>query len=245
MRIVIIIAILIGYLTVFAGDFRLEIYNAYISGDMDQWKLVMDKMEREWNSNKDSELLFDLTEAYYGYIAWCISVKKRDMAREFLVKAEKNIELLLASNPSWPDVYSIKGALYGLRVGLEPLKAPVYGKKSVENNNRAIELGPSGPRGWMERANIEFYKPAIFGGSKNRAVPLYEKAVRLFEANRELMKKNWIYLNCLAGLANAYAETGAIRQADQVYRRILIIEPGFKWIKEDVYPNFKTRYPDV
>ncbi|MBN1131571.1 MAG: hypothetical protein JXR52_08280 [Bacteroidales bacterium] len=245
MRTAVIILWLIGTLTVKAGDFRLEIYQAYISSDMDRWASAIRSMEREWERSGDHLLLYDLTEAQYGYIAWCISVKKRAEAEQYLRKAEANIETLLAHDPDLSKVYALKGALYGFRVGLEPLKAPFYGRKSVDWNGRAIELDPQDPQGWMERANIEFYKPAVFGGSKQRAVPLYEKAVGLYEANRASTEKSWIYLNCLSALANAYAETGSIRKADSLYRRILGIEPDFKWIKEEVYPEFRKNHPGV
>ena len=120
----------------------------------------------------------------------------------------------------------------------------MYGRRSEELNEYAIELDSLNPQCWLEKANIEYYKPAIFGGSKLRAVPLYEKAVLLYESNPELTDSYWIYLNCVTALANAYAETGQFRQADHLYRRILRMEPDFKWIKEEVYPAFKKKHPE-
>ena len=228
-----------------AQDFGREIYDAYINSEMDRWKSVMVRMESEWKQKKDPELLYELTESQYGYIAYCISVKKKNEAKTYLEKAEKNIELLLVYDNSWSDVYALQGALFGFRVGMEPLKAPVYGKKSQECNDRALELSPNNPQGWMERANIEFYKPAIFGGSKQRSVPLYEKAVRLYEDDAELIKHNWMYLNCLSALANACAETDRLKQADHLYRQILKLEPDFKWIRDEVYPAFKKKHPGI
>ena len=97
----------------------------------------------------------------------------------------------------------------------------------------------------LEKANMEYYRPVVFGGSKIRAVPHYEKAVALYEADQAMIKNYWMYLNALAALANAYAETGNLRKADHMYQRILIIEPGFKWIREEVYPAFKKKHPDI
>jgi len=102
----------------------------------------------------------------------------------------------------------------------------------------AIGLGPDEPQAWMEKANIAFYTPAILGGSKKRAVPLYEKAVRLFELTPERTRQNWIYLNCLAGLGIAYEKAGQIRDADVVYRKLLELEPSFSWVRDDLYPQF-------
>ena len=229
----------------YTKDFGVEIYEAYISSDMDKWESIMEVMEAEWKAKNDPKLLYDLTEAQYGFIGYCIAEKRKKEAKGYIEKAENNISLLKVFDDSLSGVYSLHGALFGLRISLEPLKAPTYGKRSEEMNEYAIALDPLDPQAWMEKANIEFYKPKIFGGSKARAVPLYEKAVFLFESNQELVLSNWIYLNCITALANAYSETGQYRQADHLYKRILRMEPDFKWIKDDVYPAFKEKHPEI
>ena len=148
------------------------------------------------------------------------------------------LDRLLNYNNRNARVYSLKGAFYGLRVGLKPFKAPVYGKKAEEAVKKAIELGPEEPQAWMEKANGEFYKPELFGGSKERSVHFYEKAVKLFESTPGRTQENWLYLNCLAGLGRAYEETGQLIQAGGVYRKLLELEPTFSWIRDDIYPHY-------
>ena len=107
---------------------------------------------------------------------------------------------------------------------------------------KAIDLGPNEPQAWMGKANIDFYTPAILGGSKRRAVLLYEKAVRLYESSPERIQQNWVYLNCLAGLGIAYEKTGQIKGADAVYRKLLKLEPSFLWVRDDLYPQFQEKH---
>jgi len=229
-------------LAVSGQEYTSRIYQAYVTSRMDRWKAVMDEMERAYNSTGDRAMLYPLAEAEYGYIAYCISEDRKREARQLLEKAEKHVEMLLKADRYNPKAYGLRGAFYGFRVGLEPLKAPIYGRKSVEANEKAIELGPQEPQVWLEKANIEFYKPAIFGGSKKRAVPLYEKAVRLFEASPGRTKNSWIYLNSLAALATAYEETGETGEAGRVYRKLLQLEPSFIWIRDEVYPEFLEKH---
>ena len=224
-------------------DYTARIYRAYVNSRMDHWKEVMDEMENRYRNSRDHALLYQLTEAQYGYIGYLIGEGDKRDAKELLEKAEENVEILLGSDRNNPKIYSLQGAFYGFRVGLEPIKAPIYGRKSADANEMAIDLGPDEPRAWLEKANIEFYKPAIFGGSKQRAVPLYEKAVRLFEVTPGHTKNSWIYLNALVALGTAYEETGAISQADRVYRKVLELEPSFVWIRDEVYPEFKKSHP--
>ncbi len=224
-----------------AAGSQSEIYHAYISSNMDLWKASMIRMEMQYKASKNPAVLYQLTEAEYGYIAFCLTGKHKKEAKEWLSKAEKNIEVLLSRDPEDPKLYSMKGALIGYAVALNPVKAPVLGGRSTDASDRAIELGPGEPRVWMERANMEFYKPAILGGSVHEAVKLYEKAVKLFEASPDRISENWLYLNCMANLGLAYEKTDRMDDAGRVYRKLLRLEPSFAWVKDDLYPRYKEK----
>jgi tetratricopeptide (TPR) repeat protein len=221
--------------------FQNEIYKAYISSRMDLWKEAMVKMEIRYRATGDHGLLCSLTEAQYGYIAHCLSENRRDEARGWLDKAEDNIGLLLEKNPNSSRAYSIRGALYGYRLLLEPLKAPALGRRSMNANETALKLGPGEPWGWMEKGNMEFYKPAVLGGSAKQAIPHYKKAVELFEALPGQTSGNWLYLNCLVNLGLAYEKNGQIVEAGKVYEKILAHEPSFSWVRDDLYPDCRKK----
>lgn len=235
----IFLALLIAFsAATLAQTYQARIYEAYLLGRMDRWKETMDRMEQQMENSNDLSLMYELTEAQYGYIGYCLSMKRKKEAEAILDKAERQVERLLAAEGDNPRVYSLQGAFYGFRIQLQPVRAPFFGRKSEEANRKALELGPEEPQAWMERGNIAYYKPAIFGGSKDEAVPYYEKAVRLFESTPGRTTQNWVYLNCLAGLAMAYEETGAPEKAGNVYRKLLRMEPGFKWIRDELYPRY-------
>jgi tetratricopeptide (TPR) repeat protein len=223
-------------------DFQKQIYDAYLRGRMDLWKETMDQMARKAAESDDPSLLYDLTEVEYGYIGYCLSMKQKKEAEKVLEEAEKRAKYLLDKQVYQARVYSLIGAFYGFRVSLQPIRAPYFGKKSEEANQMALKLDQEEPQAWMERGNIAFYKPAIFGGSKSEAVPFYEKAVRLYEANPERTRQNWVYLNCLAGLGIAYEETGQAEKAGQLYERILRMEPKFKWVNDELYPEYLEKH---
>jgi tetratricopeptide (TPR) repeat protein len=233
-----IACLLLCSIGVLAQDYQGRIYDAYVQGRMDLWKEAMDQMERQVERAYNYSLMYDLTEIQYGYIAYCLSMKRKKEAEDVLSRAEKQIELLLEQKGDNPRVYSLMGAFYGFRVQMQPLRAPYYGKKSEEANKKALELGPEEPQAWMEKGNIAYYKPAIFGGSKTDAVPIYEKAVKLYEASPERTRQNWIYLNLLAGLGIAYEETGQSGKAGVLYKKLLQMEPGFKWVRDELYPQY-------
>ena len=237
------LCLLLSLLAVNAQDYRPAIYQAYMTEKMDSWKGLMDQMEQEFSQTSDPALLYDLLEAEYGYTGWLVSVKRKKEAEELLKSAERHMALLSELGLDNARVYSLKGAFYGFQIMLEPTRAPKLGRLSMEANEKALNLDPEEPQVWLERANMDYYRPVVFGGSKRRAVPSYEKAVELFELSPGRTRENWVYMNCLAGLGIAYENTRKFSEAGKVYRKILELEPSFKWVKEELYPKFQEKHP--
>lgn len=217
-------------------------YKAYVSNQMDSWKAEMDKLDEEVQAESSMDVVFELTIAQYGYIAWCMAVDQKKQAREYVIKARDNAERMLAYDSKWGRAHATRGAIYGFEAGQAPYKAIVLGGRAIREVNMAMLLDPDNPYIWMEKGNIDLYKPSIFGGNKNDAVRYYLKAIELFEEDAENLKENWLYLNTLIGLAEAYRRTGRIKRADKTYRKILEIEPAFNWIRDEKYPAFRKKY---
>jgi len=243
MKYIFTICMLLSLTSVKAQDYRSAIYQAYLLEEMDKWKELMEQMEEEYSRNSDAGLLYDLLEAEYGYMGWLVSGKQKKEVKELLEHAEKHMALLEEQGLDNARVYSLKGAFYGFQIMLDPLKAPSLGKASMNANEKAMSLDPEEPQVWLEKANMDYYRPAVFGGSKRRAVPSYEKAVELFESSLQRTTENWVYLNCLAGLGIAYENTRKNSEAGEVYRKLLKLEPSFKWVKEELYPDFREKHP--
>ncbi len=234
--------LLLAWIPGFSQGFEERIYEAYISGEMADWQRAMGEMEQVWESTGSHELLYDLVVAQYGYIAWLISQEKDKEAREYVKQAEEYLEILLERSPGNARAHAMLGAIYGYKIGLNAYKAVVFGKKSFSENKLALELDPDDPQVWMEKGNIEFYKPAIFGSSSVEAAKIYEKSVKLYEADSQGLKHNWLYLNTLRSLADAYIASEMYRKADGVYQKMLRVEPRLKWMREEIYPAFLKKY---
>jgi tetratricopeptide (TPR) repeat protein len=214
---------------------RAEIYSAYISGDMAQWKSVIDRMEA--SKSRNNAFLLELVNYQYGYIAWAIGVKQNSEARRYLNLAEANLALLERNRYKLSMVNAYKSAFYGYRIGLNVLQAPFIGPKSVESANLAMELDPSNPFGYIQYGNSQYYMPAMFGGSKEEAIKYYLKAEELMVKDAEYAEKNWNYLNLLTILAQAFSETGNLASSKDYYDKILKIEPDYNWVKDQLYKD--------
>jgi tetratricopeptide (TPR) repeat protein len=180
----------------------------------------------------DSKKLYDVALAHYGFIGYCLGRDEKSRARPYLEKAENLAIELLARSPDDPRFLALRGALYGFRMGYQPQKMMVLGPKSMKIIGRAEELGPEIPQVWIESGNKDWHMPAAFGGSRERAIQEYKKAIQLMEKDPAFTKNNWYYLNVHMILASWYESRNMTFFAHEIYRKLLTIEPRFNWAKE-------------
>ncbi|MDR0661469.1 MAG: tetratricopeptide repeat protein [Prevotellaceae bacterium] len=60
-------------------------------------------------------------------------------------------------------------------------RTSTYGPKAAQLLTEAIKLNPNNPRAYLLLGQNLFYTPATFGGGKDKAKPILEKSVQLFE----------------------------------------------------------------
>ena len=202
--------------------------------------IAIDEMEIQ--QKKSDEILLELINYQYGYIAWCLGNDEKKQAKEYLKLAENNLDKLDKTSlyPSYVDAY--KSAFYGYSIGLNKLKAPFAGPKSINAAKKSMEENPNNPFGFIQYANAQFYMPPIFGGSKTEALEYYKQAQTIMEKDPVVLKNDWNYLSLLTNMAEAYTEIKEYDKAEAYYKNILKVEPNFLWGKNELYPNFiKTR----
>lgn len=217
------------------ADYKSEIYSAYINNRMYQWKSIIDRM----NSLpvKSDELLLELVDYQYGYIGYCLGFEKKEEARTYLNSAQKNLNILENNKDYLSVINAYKSAFYGFRIGLNPITAPVNGLKSIDCAKNAIKLDPGHYLGYVQQGNIQFYMPSTFGGSKKEALQHYLKARELLEKEPGFITGNWNYLSLLVVIGQTYTYLKDYSSAQKVYEFILRTEPGFTYIRDDLYPK--------
>lgn len=223
-------------LSTLSAQYKQDIYNAYITNNMEVWKATVDEMEAK--EKKSDELLLELINYQYGYIGWSLGNNEKKQAKEYLKLAEDNLKRLEKTSlyPSYVDAY--KSAFYGYTIGLNKLKAPFVGPKSINAAKKSMEENPNNPYGYIQYANAQFYMPPVFGGSKTEALEYYKQAQTIMEKDPVDMKNDWNYLSLLTNMAEAYTEIKEYKKAEQYFKYILKIEPNFFWVKNELYPNF-------
>lgn len=219
-----------------SAQYKQDVYNAFINSNMDAWKILIDELERK--QDKSDAFLLELINYQYGYIGFCMENDDKKQAKEYLKLAENNLEKLEKSSlyPSYVQAY--KSAFYGFSVGLNKLKAPFVGPKSIDAAKQSMEQNPSNPLGYIQYANAQYYMPPLFGGSKEEAIEYYKKAQTIMESDSIMINKDWNYLHLLTNIATSYTEINEYDKAEKYYQLILKIEPNYLWVKNKLYPTF-------
>ncbi len=133
--------------------------------------------------------------AYY-YAAYCnataglmagsggdMMAAKADKTDPYADKADKQIkkaEELMKNNS---EIFVIKKMIATLRMMGDPMnRYMTYGPEAQAMLDEAKKLDPNNPRVYLLEGQDKYYTPEQFGGSKDEAKTLFEKASGLFDA---------------------------------------------------------------
>lgn len=210
-------------------------YSTFISGDMPKWEKNIQTLETS-NNIKTIEQKLELINYYYGYIGYLIGQKKYTQTKELTERGEKLIEEVLRQSPKNATAYSFRGIFQAYNIVLYKYKIIWLAYQCKWNVNKALELDPQNIQALIDEGNILFYAPKFYGGDKKKALSYYLKAAEILEKKRDI-SQNWIYINLLSVIAEAYEKTDNLQEAKLTYEKILRIEPNVTWVKNKMYPK--------
>lgn len=217
--------------------YEISLYKFFVENKLNKWEELIRQMEIEYNKTEDEDFLYKLTYAQYGYIGYCIAQSKIETGKAVHRAAEKNIKKLIDESPSKAELYALKGALKAYAIEFDKINMIKHGLASMEWINKAYEKDKQNPLVLMEKGNMTYYIPSFLGGGIDNAIEYHETSIHLFENNLEKLEYNWIYLLVAANLGRWHEENNNIRQAKEVYEKILDHEPNYKWVKDELYPG--------
>lgn len=221
------------------SPFKQQVYEAYISGKMEGWKIAIDNMEKQ--KKNEPEYLSELINYQYGYVAWCLGNDKNNEAKHYLSLLDKNLEKLNALSGETAEYHAYTAAAYGFKIGLSTWRAPFFGPKSMNHAELALEKNPRNFQANMETGNIWNHMPAMFGGSHEKALKYYTTALEIIENEpAEIRKHNWNYLNLLTIVGQIHRDAGNRGTAKNYFEQALQIEPRFVWVKAELLPSLET-----
>jgi tetratricopeptide (TPR) repeat protein len=221
------------------SDYNQRLYQAYVKNEFPLWKDIIEEMDQEYEMSKDKDLLYDLCFAWYGYIGYLLNEEENKKAKKELKKAEDRAEELEALFSGRHDVLALRGALLGYRIVISKFSALYLSRRALKYIHTAYDSADTCFNCNTEMGSRYYYVPRFLGGSKQKAIPYYEKAVELLESSSLKADRSWLYINGVLMLANAYKETDRLDLACPLWKELLEYEPGAQWIRDKLYVKCK------
>lgn len=125
----------------------------------------------------------------YYYAAFCNIMKGFNDAKvnkdEVATKAEEILEKAEALEPKNSEIFVLKNMASTLHMLVDPqARYMQYGPKGGQYLATAMQLDPNNPRAYLMQGQGVFGMPVQFGGGKEKAKPLFEKSVALFQTQK-------------------------------------------------------------
>ncbi len=218
----------------FAQNDGYSIYKAYVDKDMDLWQNVIN--ERRAKENPSVDYLQETLNFEYGFVAWSLSKsdKSDGISQKYLDYANADLKKYESMNGAIRSrVAAYRSAFLAYEMKLHPFMATFIGVKCIKLSKEAVEVDSCDYFAYIQRGNVLYYLPQALGGSKDQAIKSYEKARKIMQKNFDLnARNNWLYLNLLLTLANAYKEKHDFKTVKTYYDSVLAIAPDFEYVKE-------------
>ena len=131
-----------------------------------------------------------LSSYYYAFCNTRISMLKDDkeLKEEYLDKAfdilepfnleeSGNLDSLAVS-----EIYALRSMIYVGKIFINPMTNGMkYGPLSGKSIEKSIKFNPDNPRPYFLNAQSKFYTPSAFGGGVDKALPLFEEALKYYD----------------------------------------------------------------
>ena len=148
-------------------------------------------------SDEKSEWLPNYYTAYC-YVNMTYSTKGNEIDT-FCDRAEKFIKVADSISPNNSEIYTLKAQIASARISVNPMsRGQKYGMESGELREKAKELDKTNPRPYYLEGTAYFYTPPMFGGGKDKAKPVFQKALEMYETFKpaSTIAPNWGKNSC-------------------------------------------------
>ncbi|MEJ1240928.1 hypothetical protein WBG78_22470 [Chryseolinea sp. T2] len=218
-------------------------YQAYLSRSTTDaqkaWVNVVTTAEADAKTTPTDDTKFKLALAHYGLLNATMRSMDEATFKKYIDGAVINLESIKGMHAG--EAMAVLAAVHGLQMAYDPSKGMFLGPKSSSLLSKARKSDPDSPLVWKLYANSMFHTPEAYGGDVVEAITAYEKALSLYNTQKEKTRDNWIFLDTMAFLGQAYVRHNDPSRATAIYEKALAAEPSFGWVKYNLLPNAQAK----
>ncbi|MCX6290643.1 MAG: hypothetical protein NT126_02635 [Bacteroidetes bacterium] len=142
---------------------------------------------------------------YQSFCEVMIGLQQKENPKkdECLDKAEALISKADSIKPDQSEIYVMKSFVTSMKISVDPQnRGQQLGMRSSILLGKAMQLDPENPRSYFLRGQGLVYTPEQFGGGKEKAIPVLEKALEKFAKFKpsSSIMPHWGETRCKAAL---------------------------------------------
>lgn len=175
----------------------------------------------------------DWAEYYRAYAAYRrsqVSGTKKKQVKAFLNRCIDTLTELVARRPDLAEAHALHSSCYGNSAQFYMLRAAARGSAANKSLQQALKLGSGNPRVLLQEAQSLTYRPALFGGDKEKAMERLKLAAEIFpdwqspdpEAPVWGEEETWLFIGRL------HAEAGRTAEARAALEKALSLAPDYE-----------------
>jgi hypothetical protein len=167
--------------TTYYSKLRTSINQANIAYTSDNYQQLVNCCSRILSVYKSDWLPY-YYEAY-AYINISFIEKNSDKKEKYCNEVQTLLDSAFKLEINESELYVLQSLLYTARMAISPMvNGPIYLPKAFSALTEAEKRNPHNPRIYYLRAKSTYYTPKFFGGGKEVALPIFEKALQMFLA---------------------------------------------------------------
>jgi tetratricopeptide (TPR) repeat protein len=121
----------------------------------------------------------------YAYINMGFIETNESVVEKYCDKAQELLDAALKIKPDESEIHVLQSMLYFARMAVSPMiNGPLYLTKASGALDNAEKLDPGNPRIYYLRGKSIMNTPKFFGGGKEAAIPVFEKAIKVYKSYR-------------------------------------------------------------
>lgn len=163
----------------------------------------------------------------------------RESATSSQAMMERAIGILQRSDAAspMPETKVVIASAYGTLAGGGMRAAMRNGPRANAAEEDAKTMAPNNPRVLLVSGISAFFKPAAFGGGKDKSRAAITRAIAAFANDRPTAPMPaWGHAEAYAWLGQLEAEAGNKAAARSAYQRALELEPEYNWVRQVLLP---------
>ncbi|HEX2982891.1 MAG TPA: tetratricopeptide repeat protein [Ignavibacteriales bacterium] len=122
------------------------------------------------------------------------------------------------------------------------IKGALLSGKINDLIDEALEKNPSNPRAYMIKGAMKLNTPSFFGGSVEKAIENFNKAVKIYEDGKGNNNGvSWGHAEALSWLGQALMRDGKAKEAAEAYNKALALRPDYGHVKYVLLPQVEEQ----